>query len=152
MLRVFRDGEWQDRGLLDDPKRGRILFAIYLHHVRRRSGNVRRAAVRLHNEFFGYMTDEDVSAVLSEVEGAQCPHRFTHDKMAQWFGITNADRIRLGLTAFGAIDFPKAARTARRKSEARKRDERARRARGVQTLADSKAVRLLSQTRKPNRG
>jgi hypothetical protein len=131
ILKVFRDPEWRDRGLLDDMDRCPTLLAIYLHAVRSDPRcNFNRHVTMVHREFFDCMIDEEVQLVVGNVLRTPEPYKFKPDTVARRFEITNADRVRLKLKTIGATDFPEAARLQRRKDEARKRNERNRRDRG----------------------
>jgi hypothetical protein len=136
MLRVMRDQDWQDRGLLDDMDRGPILLALYLHTVRAAGCNFNRHLAMVRRELFDCMIDEDVERVAGNVRRRPEPYQFKPDTMARWLEITEADRVRLELRTIGAVDLDHEGRNQLRKVNARLRAELHRRKNNVRTRVE----------------
>jgi hypothetical protein len=106
------------------------LQALPLPEKHRKFG-VENAARRMR----GKVTDAQIDDLIEQARSTPRPR--SPDGWAKALGVTNAVRGLLGITTIGAIDVNRRQRAKLRKINARKRDERRRRARGIKPRSQS---------------
>jgi hypothetical protein len=86
-----------------------------------------------------WMPPDELAAMVADVEAH--PRRFKADTIAARLGITAEIRTLLELRTIGAIDKPAEQRAAERREQQRLAKERKRRAAGIPTIAEARAMR-----------
>lgn len=123
---------------------GFIAARIMVHHIGRLRDGPRRISGWLEH-CAGWMDLGDREKLINEVD--ECPLKWTADKIAWKFGVTDALRTELKLTTIGAIDVPKADRIKRRAEAKRLKRQADRRAAGATTRAQY--LESVTQMAKP---
>jgi hypothetical protein len=86
---------------------------------------------------------DDLSAQVADVMAH--PRRFRADTVAARLGITDEIRTLLKLRTIGAIDKPAEQRAAERREQQRLAKEHKRRAAGIPTIAEARAIRARKE-------
>lgn len=117
---------------------------VMAHHIGRLKDGPRRMSSWI-QACAGWLPMGERERLISEVE--ECPLKWTADKLAWKFKITDAQRTRLKLTTIGAIDISKAERIKRRRIRNAEARRAARRAQGAKPRCEYEANSL--NRRKP---
>jgi hypothetical protein len=133
---------------LPDNEHGRSAARVVAHYLAHRPGDVRRhiaAWAELNCPWMGKLE----LMKMTEFTLAK-PRRFKADTLAKHFGVTAAERKRLGLTVIGAIDMPKDERLRQRREKRRARELQRRQAKGGKPRAQYEAE-SISRAKKWNK-
>jgi hypothetical protein len=122
--------------VLPDDDAGRDDALVMAHHLAKRSEAERLIPAWL-SLWAPWMAPEEVAAMTAGVLAK--PLRWKADKLAIRLNLNEAERRRLRITTIGACDLIRKDRIARRKQQARQRDEVRRRAAGAKLRADYEA-------------
>lgn len=90
-----------------------------------------------------WMTPDELAALVADVETH--PRRFKADTVAARLGLTDEIRTLLKLRTIGAIDKPAEQRAAERREQQRRAKEQKRRAAGIPTIAEARAIRTRKE-------
>jgi hypothetical protein len=104
---------------LPDSDEGLMLVRIMAHHM----GHLREGTRRISSwlmQCAPWLPIAEQERLISEV--AECPLRWSADKLGWKLKLTDELRTRLGITTIGAIDCSKEQRLARRKARQREYD------------------------------
>lgn len=88
------------------------------------------------------------TAERAVVAATRRPRNRTADAVAKMIGVTNVERLALGLRTIGAVDCPKRMRSRIRKQKQRERDEAARRAAGAVPRSEYIAGSVAEEARR----
>lgn len=103
------------------------------------TGNAAGRMVDVARTWAPWLPPDELEALVADVVAR--PRRFKADTIAARLGITAAIREQLALRTIGAIDKPAEQRAAERREQQRQAKEQKRRAAGVPTIADARAIR-----------
>lgn len=126
LTRLF-DDKW-GRMFLPESDAGFQAARVMAHHLGRLKDGPRRISAWF-EACARWLDMGERERIITEVE--ECPLRWTADKLAWKFQVTDEQRTRLKLTTIGSIDVPKAERIKRRRQRKRERMTERRRSEGA---------------------
>jgi hypothetical protein len=115
-------------GQLPDDDAGRDDGFIMCCHIAMRPRAETRIAAWL-GQWCPWMSNQEFAAAIARAIAK--PIHWRADKLAKRLNLTDAERKRLRIRTIGAVDVTKAERAARRRQQARERDESRRRSKGA---------------------